>query len=40
MGLPGWRWVFILEGVPSVVLGFVTLFYLTDRVQEARWLPG
>src|SRR5262249_18913947 len=34
----GWRWVFILEGVPAVVLGFVTLFYLTDRPREAHWL--
>lgn len=38
-GLAGWRWVFILEGLPSVLLGFVTLFYLTDRVHQARWLP-
>jgi MFS transporter, ACS family, tartrate transporter len=38
-GLPGWRWVFILEGVPSVLLGFVTLFYLTDRPEQAKWLP-
>ena len=38
LGLAGWRWVFILEGMPSVVLGFVTLFYLTDRPRQARWL--
>ena len=38
-GLAGWRWVFILEGVPSVLLGIITLFYLTDRPQQARWLP-
>ncbi len=37
-GLAGWRWIFILEGLPSVVLGIVTLFYLTDRPAEARWL--
>jgi ACS family tartrate transporter-like MFS transporter len=37
-GLPGWRWVFILEGVPSIVLGIVALFYLTDRVHQAKWL--
>jgi ACS family tartrate transporter-like MFS transporter len=35
----GWRWLFILEGVPAVALGIVTLFYLTDWPQEARWLP-
>jgi ACS family tartrate transporter-like MFS transporter len=33
--------VFILEGIPAVVLGFVTLFYLTDRPRDAGWLePG
>jgi MFS transporter, ACS family, tartrate transporter len=38
-GLHGWRWVFILEGVPSILLGIVALFYLTDRPHQARWLP-
>jgi ACS family tartrate transporter-like MFS transporter len=38
-GMHGWRWVFILEGVPSVLFGIVALFYLTDRPQDARWLP-
>ena len=37
-GLAGWQWVFLLEGIPAVVLGFVTLFYLTDRPEQARWL--
>jgi ACS family tartrate transporter-like MFS transporter len=36
--LAGWRWLFILEGVPAVVLGFATLFYLTDWPRQARWL--
>jgi len=38
-GLPGWRWVYILEGVPAIVFGVITLFYLTDRPHQARWLP-
>src|ERR1019366_2111616 len=38
-GYEGWRWVFILEGVPSVVAGVVTWFYLTDRPEQAKWLP-
>jgi ACS family tartrate transporter-like MFS transporter len=38
-GLEGWRWVFILEGLPPVILGFVTLYCLTDRPEHARWLP-
>lgn len=38
LGLEGWRWVFIIEGFPAVILGVVTLFYLTDRPSEATWL--
>ncbi len=37
-GLWGWQWVFLLEGLPAVALGFVTLWYLTDRPHQARWL--
>jgi ACS family tartrate transporter-like MFS transporter len=37
-GLAGWQWVFMLEGIPAVVLGFVTLWYLTDRPEQAHWL--
>ncbi|HVV49403.1 MAG TPA: MFS transporter [Polyangia bacterium] len=39
-GLAGWRWLFLLEGIPAVVLGVVTVFYLTDRPREARWLDA
>jgi ACS family tartrate transporter-like MFS transporter len=35
---PGWRWLFLLEGVPAVLLGIVTLFVLPDRPNEAHWL--
>ena len=37
--LAGWRWLFILEGIPAIVLGIVTIFYLTDWPHQARWLP-
>ena len=37
--LEGWRWLFILEGVPAIVLGLITLVYLTDWPAQARWLP-
>lgn len=36
--LAGWRWLFILEGLPAIIFGFVTIFYLTDRPQQAKWL--
>src|ERR1043166_8470996 len=38
LGIPGWRWVFLLEGVPAVLLGIVTLFVLPDRPNDAQWL--
>ncbi len=38
-GLEGWRWLFILEGIPAVILGMVTPFYLTDWPSRAGWLP-
>ena len=38
LGVAGWRWLFILEGVPSIVLGVATLFYLKDRPRDADWL--
>jgi len=38
LGLRGWRWLFILEGIPAVVFGVITIFYLTDWPKQARWL--
>jgi ACS family tartrate transporter-like MFS transporter len=38
--LAGWRWLFILEGIPAVVVGAVTYFYMTDRPVQAPWLPN
>lgn len=37
-GLHGWQWLFLLEGVPSVLLGIVAYFVLSNRPDEARWL--
>ena len=36
---PGWRWLFIVGRHSAVILGFTTLFYLTDWPREAKWLP-
>ena len=38
LGVSGWRWLFILEGVPSIVLGVVTFFYLRNSPRDAAWL--
>jgi MFS transporter, ACS family, tartrate transporter len=37
-GLAGWQWLFLAEGIPSVILGVAILFFLTDRPSEATWL--
>jgi ACS family tartrate transporter-like MFS transporter len=36
--LSGWRWLFILEAAPSIILGVIALSYLTNRPKDARWL--
>jgi len=38
LGLAGWRWLLILEGLPAVIAGIVTIFYLTDHPEQAKWL--
>ena len=40
LGLRGWHWLFILEGLPTAILGIVCLFYLTDRPEQAHWLSA
>jgi MFS transporter, ACS family, tartrate transporter len=37
-GLQGWQWMFILEGVPAVLLGLIVLYRLDDRPERAGWL--
>jgi len=36
--IAGWRWLFIIEGLPAIVLGIIAFFYLTDLPGEATWL--
>jgi len=38
LGLAGWRWLFIIEGAPAIILGIITVFYLTDWPHQAKWL--
>ncbi|MBX8551855.1 MFS transporter [Pseudomonas cichorii] len=38
MGMRGWHWLFIIEGIPAVLLGIACLFVLTDRPEQAKWL--
>jgi MFS transporter, ACS family, tartrate transporter len=37
-GLHGWQWLLILEGLPATILGFICLFTLTDKPEQAKWL--
>jgi ACS family phthalate transporter-like MFS transporter len=38
LGFHGWQWLFLIEGLPAVLLGIVAYFYLDNRPEEARWL--
>jgi MFS transporter, ACS family, tartrate transporter len=38
LGVDGWRWLFVVEGVPAIVLGLVAYFFLTNRPSDASWL--
>jgi ACS family tartrate transporter-like MFS transporter len=40
LGLKGWQWLFIIEGLPAVVLGMVTLKFLDDGPDQAKWLSA
>jgi D-galactonate transporter len=37
-GLDGWQWLFVLEAIPSILMAFGVIFYLTDRPAQASWL--
>ncbi len=37
-GMAGWKWMFILEGIPSSIVGIIALYYLTDKPHNAKWL--
>ena len=39
LDLPGWRWIFLLQGIAPVLAGIATPFFLPDRPDKAKWLP-
>jgi len=40
LGLRGWQWLFLVEGIPALVLGVITFRFLTDRPADAVWLTS
>lgn len=38
LGIPSWRWIFILEGIPSIIGGIVCLFILPNAIKDVKWL--
>ncbi|WP_321906086.1 MFS transporter [Paraburkholderia tropica] len=38
--LDGWQWMFVIEGLPAVVLGFVLFFSVVNRIDDARWISS
>lgn len=39
-GLAGWQWLFLVEGIPSILVGIWVLFYLDSSIAEAKWLTA
>jgi len=37
-GLKGWQWLFLIEGIPTIILGVIVYFYFTDKPEQAHWL--
>jgi MFS family permease len=37
-GHTGWQWMFILEAIPSLILGALVILYMKDRIRDAEWL--
>src|SRR5229473_415706 len=40
MDLQGWQWLFLAEGIPSIIVGFWVIYYLNSSIEEAKWLTG
>lgn len=40
LGLAGWQWLFLIEGIPAILVGCVVIFYLDSSIEEAAWLTA
>jgi nitrate/nitrite transporter NarK len=40
MGISGWQWLFLAEGIPSILVGFLVIYYLNSSIEEAKWLTA
>jgi MFS transporter, ACS family, tartrate transporter len=40
LGMAGWRWMFVLEALPALLFGFISLYYMTDHPKDAAWLAA
>ena len=40
MNLTGWQWLFLAEGIPSIIVGFWVIYYLNSSIEEANWLTA
>jgi len=40
MNLAGWQWLFLAEGIPSILVGFWVIYYLNSSIGEAKWLTS
>jgi len=38
LGLTGWQWLFLIEGIPSIIVGIWVIFYLDSSIKDAKWL--
>lgn len=38
LNIAGWQWMFILEGIPTIIVGIIAFYYLTDNPFKAKWL--
>jgi len=38
VGWSSWRWLFIIEAIPAIILGIIAIFYLTNKIEDANWL--